>query len=119
MRYNPSFKDHIINISSKALRTLGLLCRSLKHADTVTKLIAYYTLIRFGLEHACRTWDPASKTEVKKLKKIKNKCLRFIFNIRGAVSFSKLRERIQVYHLYKSVGKKADIGFFTKYNRMT
>ena len=80
---------HINNISSKALRTSGLLWQSLKPADTKTKLIAYYTLIRSRLEYACQTWDPVSNTEVKKLEKIQNKCLRFIFNIRGAASFSK------------------------------
>ena len=83
---------HINNISSKALRTSGLLWQSLKPADTKTKLIAYYTLIRSRLEYACQTWDPVSKTEAKKLKKIQNKYLRFIFNIRRAASFSKLRE---------------------------
>ena len=66
----------------------------MKHADIKTKLIAYYytlkvILIRSGLEYACQTWDPASKTEEKTLEKIQNKCLGFIFNIRGAASFSR------------------------------
>ena len=53
LQYDLSFKDHFNNISSKALKTLGLLRRSLKHADIKTKLIVYYTLIRSGLEYAC------------------------------------------------------------------
>ena len=64
----------------------------MKHADANTKLIAYNTLIRSGLEHACQIWDLASKTEMKKLNKMRNKCLKFMFNIKSTVSFSKLRE---------------------------
>lgn len=49
--HNLSFTRHINSVVSKAQRTLAMLRRQLKTADTKTKLVAYCTLIRSGLEY--------------------------------------------------------------------
>lgn len=43
-----------------------------------------------GLKYASQTWDPCLKKHIKKVEKIQNKALHFVFNITGAVSFTKV-----------------------------
>jgi uncharacterized iron-regulated protein len=52
--------------------------------------VAYYTLIRSSLEYACQAWDPYKKKYIKTIEKEINKALRFIFGIRGIVSFGEI-----------------------------
>ena len=61
-------------------------------ADTKTKLVAYDALIRTGLEYGCQSWDAVIKKEIKTLEKVQNKAVRFVYNIKGNVSFWKLRD---------------------------
>ena len=92
LSYNLKFDKHIDKITSKANRLIGMLSRVLKHADTKTKLIAYKTLVRSNLEYACQVWDPYLKKNIKKLEKIQNKSLKFIYRIKSHTSYSKLRQ---------------------------
>ena len=89
---NLKWEKHINNIVSKASRLLGMLARVLRTADTKTRKVAYETLIRPGLEYGCQVWDPYLKSDINKLEKLQNRALRFIFRLRGQVSFTKLRE---------------------------
>jgi len=41
----------------------------LKSADTKTKLVAYYSLVRSKLEYGCQVWDPVLKKYIKIIKK--------------------------------------------------
>ena len=42
--------QHILEISSKATKTLGFLCRNLAFAPKSTKEVAYKTLVRLKLD---------------------------------------------------------------------
>ena len=68
-----------------------MLATVLKSADTKTRRVAYVTLVRPVLEYGCEVWDPHQTKDIKKLKKMQNKALRFIFRIKGKVFFTKLR----------------------------
>lgn len=83
---------HITNMEAKANRLLGLLTRTLKTADTKTRKIAYETLMRPVLEYGSQVWDPFMKKDIGRIEKIQNRALRFIFKLKGPVSFKKLRE---------------------------
>lgn len=73
-----------------------MIRRVLKSADTPTKKIAYFSLVRPTLEYASQIWDSYQNKHVKQLEKLQNKALRFIFNIKGQISFTKLREDTSV-----------------------
>ena len=88
-------------IISKANRTLFMLRRVLKQADTKTRQIAYFSLVRPLLEYGCTVWDPFLKKDIKRFEKVQNAALRFIFKIKGQVSFTELRENIGMDSLAK------------------
>lgn len=71
---------HISKIISKALRKLFFLKRSLAHATTATKLLAYTSFVRPVLEYANTVWFPHTVTNIKKLESIQRKAVRFIHN---------------------------------------
>jgi len=104
---------HINTITSKATQRLALLRRVLKTADMPTRKIAYYSIVRSTLEFASQVWDPYEKNKIKQLEKIQNQALRFIFNIRGHVSFSELREKTDIPSL-KERRKSARFSLFHK-----
>ena len=54
--------------------------------------MAYYALVRPVLEYASEIWDPYTKKYSKKLEKVQNQALRFIFKVKGRTSFTKLRK---------------------------
>ena len=69
-----------------------MLSRVLKSADIKTRLVAYKTLVHSNLEYACHVWDPHLKKDIKKLEKVQNKSLRFIYRIKSPISISKLKD---------------------------
>ena len=101
LNYNLKFSRHIDNITSKASRVQGMLSRVLKSADTKTRLVAYKTLVRSNLEYACQVWDPHLKKDIKKLEKVQNKSLRFIYRIKSPISISKLKDDTNISTLKK------------------
>ena len=78
-----------------------MLSRVLKTADTKTRLFAYKTLVRSTFEYACQVWDPHLKKDMKKLEKIRNKSLRFIYRIKSPVSVSKFKDDTNISTLKK------------------
>jgi hypothetical protein len=98
---NLKWEKHINNIVSKATRLLGMLSRVLKTADTKTRQVAYNTLVRPVLEYGCQVWDPYLKKDIKRLEQVQNKALRFIFRIKGRVSFTQIRKDANVDSLEK------------------
>jgi hypothetical protein len=91
LSFDLKWSKHIDKIEAKANRLLGMLARVLKSADTKTRMVAYNTLVRPVLEYGCQVWDPYLKKDIKKLEKIQNRGLRFIYRLKGQVSFSKIR----------------------------
>ena len=57
LSYDLKWEKHMTNITAKASRTLGMLSRVLKMADTRTRQLAYNTLVRPILEFGCQVWD--------------------------------------------------------------
>ena len=78
-----------------------MLSRVLKTADTKTRLVAYKTLVCSNLEFACQVWDLYLKQDIKKLEKIQNKSLRFIYRIKSQISTSKLKDDTNIRTLKK------------------
>jgi len=111
--HNLKWDDHIEKVTTKANKVRGMLGRVLKFADTKTRLVAYKTLVRSNLEYACQVWDPYKKVNSKKLEKVQNKALRFIYRIRSRVSFSKLREDTNIQSL-KTRRKEQRLKLFCK-----
>ena len=91
LAYNLKRSRHIDNIVAKASGRLGLLRRALKSADSKVRQQAYNTIVKPILEYGCPVWDPYLAKDIKKLEKVQNRGMRFIFRLRGQVSFSKVR----------------------------
>lgn len=74
-----TWSEHILDISSSALRKLWFLKRKLKQAPVSTKMLAYNTCVRSKLEYAAEVWDPHYKKDVMQLGRVRRKAIRFIF----------------------------------------
>ena len=62
-----------------------MLYMVLRGADTKTKKMAYFTLVRLIIEYGCAARDSYLSRDIKTLEQIQNRALRFIFRIRGRV----------------------------------
>lgn len=78
-----------------------MLRRVLKHADTKTRQIAYFSLVSPLLEYGCTVWDPFMKKDIKRFEKIQNTAVRFIFKLKGQVSFTEIRANTGIESLAK------------------
>ena len=85
-----------------------MLSRVLKSADTRTRQLAYYALIRQILEYGCSAWDPYLVKDIKQIEKVQNKALRFIFRLRGQVSFTEIRQNTNILSLKERRKKHED-----------
>ncbi|KAK7110963.1 hypothetical protein V1264_014752 [Littorina saxatilis] len=74
------FTRHIENICAKANKTLGFLRRNLKVCSSLTKMLAYKTMVRPILEYACTEWDPHSDRLITTLEKVQRRAARFVTN---------------------------------------
>ena len=61
-----------------------------------TRKMAYFTPVRSILEYGCAAWDPYLSRDIKTLEQIQNRALRFIFRLRGRVSFTDLRNKTNI-----------------------
>ena len=79
-----------------------MLSRVLKTAGTKTRLVAYKTLVCSNLEYACQVRDPYLKKDTKRLEKVQNRSLRFIYCInKSPRSISKLKDDTNISTLKK------------------
>ena len=68
--YNMHWGQHILEMSSKATKTLGFLRMNLASAPRSTKEVAYKTLVRPKLEYAETIWSPYSKLQIYQVEKV-------------------------------------------------
>ena len=68
----------------------------LRGADTKTKKMVYFILVRPILEYGCAAWGPYLSRDIKTLEQIQNRTLQFIFRLRGRVSFTDLRNKTNI-----------------------
>jgi hypothetical protein len=102
LQTNLKWELHIERVVSKARQLIGMLRRVLRDADCNTRMAAYKTIVRPTLEYGCPVWDPYLKKHVTLLERTQNIGLRFIFCLRGRVSFTELREK----HAIKSLQQR-------------
>ena len=62
--------QHISEISSKATKILGSLCRNLAFASRSTKEFAYKTLVQTKLEYSAPIWSLSSKLQINQVEKV-------------------------------------------------
>ena len=74
---NMDWGQHVSEISSKATKTLGFLCRNLAFAPRSTKEVAYKTLVRPKLEYAAPIWSPHSKLQINQIEKVQRTAARW------------------------------------------
>ena len=60
------------------------------------------------LEYGCIVWDPFSKKNIKRFEKLQNTALRFIFKLKGQVSFTEIKENTGIESLAK---RRKDLRF--------
>ena len=69
--------QNISEISSKATKRLGFLCRNLAFAPKSTKEVAYKTLVRPKQEYAAPIWSPYSKLQINQVEKVQRTAARW------------------------------------------
>lgn len=70
---------HILTITKKANKTLGLLRRCLSEADSKTKLVSFNSITRPILEYASPVWSPYIKARIHDLDRVHRKAIRWIY----------------------------------------
>jgi hypothetical protein len=73
-----SWNNHIVNTTTKANRTLGLLRRNFYHCNQDVKATAYKTLVRPQLEYCSTIWDPHHQTNINAIEAVQNRAARFV-----------------------------------------
>ena len=73
---NMDWGQHILEISSKATKTLGFLRRNLACAPRSSKEVAYKTFVRPKLEYAAPIWSPYSKLQINQVEKVQRTAAR-------------------------------------------
>ena len=69
--------QHINEITSKATKTLGFLCRNLTFASKETKAATYKTLVRPKLEYAPSVWMPYHQVDINRTEKVQRPAARW------------------------------------------
>ena len=88
--------QHISEISSKATKTLGFLCRNLAFAPKSTEEVAYKTLVRPKLEYAAPICSPYSKLQINRVEKVQRTAARWpCRRWRNTSSVSKMLDELE------------------------
>ncbi|XP_072051527.1 uncharacterized protein [Amphiura filiformis] len=74
------WKDHVLNITSSARSTLGVLRRNLSSCPIHVKTKAYQALVRPKMEFASAAWNPYSCEQVNALESVQRQAARFVYN---------------------------------------
>ena len=69
---------HTNSITSRANKTLGLLCRNLNSCSPYIKNVAYKPLVRPQLEYCSQIWDPYEKGDILSPEKVQRRPARFV-----------------------------------------
>ena len=73
-----SWRQHIEAVVSKASQNLGFIRRNLRGAPTRSKITAYFTLVRAGLEYAAPVWDPYLRKDIDSIERIQRQAARWV-----------------------------------------
>ena len=90
-----NWKDHILNMSKKILKSIGIICK-LRHFDNSQILIQlYYAIIYPFLTYGCMVWGNTYATNVKPLEILQKRTIRIFnfakFDAHTAPLFSKFK----------------------------
>ena len=85
---NLKWDSHILNITKKANKTLGMLRRCLFRANPKTSITAYKTVTRPILEYASQVWSPYTKSLSGQLETIQRRAVRWAYRLYGLDSVS-------------------------------
>lgn len=104
-----SWTPHVDYASKKGNQKLGFLRRNLRGAPTLSKSLAYTSLVRSGLEYAAPIWDPHKIKDTKKLETIQRRAARWaksaysphtsVTGLMQALGWSGLEERRRILRL--------------------
>ncbi len=75
-----TFDKHIAKITKKASSMLGFIRHNLRHCPEDLKSVAYFSLVRSGLEYASSIWDAYLQKDIDALEKIQCQAARFVEN---------------------------------------
>ena len=75
-----NFNEHVSNICKKASRQLNVLKRIGTHLTKLGKLTIYYSFIMSNFNYCPLVWHFCGETNNKKIEKIQERALRFIYN---------------------------------------
>ena len=75
-----NFNEHVSNICKKASRQLNVLKRIGTHLTKLGKLTIYYSFIMSNFNYCPLVWHFCGETNTKKIEKIQERALRFIYN---------------------------------------
>ena len=81
-----SWSPHILNIVTKASRTLNFLKRNLNKCSSQVKESAYLTMVRPQLEYASDVWDPNQVGDIMELEKVQRRAAHWVLNDYGRLS---------------------------------
>ena len=123
-----SWKSHILSITARANRLLGLLKRTFGiHSKAL--LVGYKIMVRPLLEYACQVWDPHEKYLVEKLERVQRNITRWIIGRDTSYedrmkslklpSLTQRREYLGLVQLFKFVGghSAVNIDDFVSFNK--
>lgn len=98
-----SFNDHITHAINKVNKSIGALIPILGYKSKMSvknKLLVYKMIIRPALLYATPVWGGMiSKTQIERLQKIQNKCLRMAMGAPKDTKITKLHETTQVHYI--------------------
>lgn len=80
INHHLDWKDHVLNITSSARSTMGILRRNLSSCPEKTKSKAYQALVRPKLEYASACWNPYAREQVNLLEAVQRQAARFVLN---------------------------------------
>jgi hypothetical protein len=71
---------HINNITTKANKSLGVLCRNMKNCTRKVKNLTYTSLVRPVVEYSSPVWNPSKRQQISQVEQIQRKAARYVFN---------------------------------------
>ena len=75
-----NFNTHISNIFLKAACQINVMKRIGRNINKLGRLTLYYSFVMSNLNYCPLTWHFTTETNVKKIEKIQERALRFIYD---------------------------------------